>query len=348
MHKKAELIMDKSKLVVLSGVLLILLASLMYFYENRTRRQSEEIHPLFPSSVTENTAQKIRIEHRDSLLILQKKDDRWYVTFEEESGFRGFPVKDGDITELFEKTQRLTDERFVAGSKGAQRRLGVTPEHGKTVRIFTDNDTPDLTFYIGNQGEIWSNSYLRKEGSSEIYSVKENIRYVYHCNLNKWRENSLFGFSADRIDTVSIRHNDGYEVRISRADDSQWRIEATDEDPVMRDAEKVLPFLQKLADLKAGEWSYNSEIPEYDKTPYRVIEFVLDDGRREAVNILYRHPSGLKFAVTTTTVNSPLYFFNTRVQFLDREILRLVHPERVDDQDERAPIEDLKKRLGYE
>ncbi|MGM0461142.1 MAG: DUF4340 domain-containing protein [Fibrobacterota bacterium] len=340
--------MDKSKSVILSGALLIILASLMYFHGNRTRRKSEEIHPLFPSSVTENSAHKIRIEHRDSLLILQKKDDRWYATFQEDSAFKGFPVKDGSISELFEKTQRLTDERFVAGSKGAQRRLGVTPEHGKTVRIFTDDDTPDPTFYIGNQGEIWSNSYLRKEGASEIYSVKENIRYVYHCNLNKWRKNTLFGFSADSIDTVSIRHDDGYEVQISREEESQWRIDATDEDPVIRDAENVRPFLQKLAGLKAGEWSYDTEILEYDQTPYRVIEFVLDDGRREAVHILYRHPEGLKFAVTATTVDTPLYFFNTLVQFLDREVLRLVHPEKVDDQDERAPIEDLKKRLGYE
>ncbi|ERP31419.1 DUF4340 domain-containing protein [Chitinivibrio alkaliphilus] len=318
----------------------------MFFLEQE--RSRPHYTPFFSSDFAPSQIGRIVISEKDSLVVLNQVDQEWFITMDTTHSFIGFPVEQEQIDTLFTRSRRIHNRNHIAASSEARTRLGVTEETGKTVRTYDMKGAPLHTFYIGRPGEVWANSYFRMSGEDDIYSVGENIRFAYGANLDRWREDRLFTFTPEEITHVGVTHRDESYFHITKQDDSRWKLDVSDDDPITRDSTLVRRFLLYLSEAEAGQWSYEAEHLEVGTTPPLMdISIELASGKVHRLTVVEQLPDSLRYRALSSTFDSPFYLFNSRIQFMNREMRRIRNPEKTEELDAESPIKDLKERLGY-
>ncbi|MGM0443380.1 MAG: DUF4340 domain-containing protein [Fibrobacterota bacterium] len=340
--------MNKKRQVLISGMLLAALTVVLLLSNSREQKRSRANRaPIFPDISAEKIS-RIEVSHGDSSLILARKNSRWQVStapLAEEDIW--FPADTAMVTSVFAKTGRITREYRIAGSAEAAGELHVTPDSGKTVRLIDTAGSEYARFYIGKKAEIWSNSYFRRSQSKTAFSVGENIRFAYKCDLNEWRRNEIFTLAAEDVTSLTISYADT-TLTLTRQELSPWYLKISGDDSTyLRDRHLVDTFLTKIGQLEVGQWLY-SPMDNAGKEPLLALTLTGNsEDEKQALYFIEKAPDGLKYICTATEREGPFAVFNSRYQALRMNIRKILNPD-ADIEKDFDPLKTIRQRVGYD
>jgi Domain of unknown function (DUF4340) len=102
---------------------------------------------------------------------------------------------------------------------------------GALVTFFV-RDTPKASFRVGKNGPSFTDTYVRLEGSDEVY-LTQGLGNLFVRPVNDWRDKTIFKTEAEFIKEVSFRYGDTTFALVLQ--DSVWRIGSQDaSEPAVR------------------------------------------------------------------------------------------------------------------
>ncbi len=149
---------------------------------------------------------------RDSILLARQTADRWRVN--------GHPAEGTAVKELLSALgdSNVTGE-LVAQSAATHARLGVDSAGGRRVRFLGKGRTlADLV--VGEQGQVYGTSYLRRPGDAAVYQVHSALHQFTARNSDDWRDKRIASVAADSASTIEVRR--GERTYAMRREGKKW------------------------------------------------------------------------------------------------------------------------------
>lgn len=177
--------------MVLVLIIAALSAYLLMRSFDRTHYQLPEISSLDPAQIT-----KIEISKNDTLIVLKKKDDRWYL---DPQGYSADANRVKEMLKVFE-TFRLT--ALVSEAKDynrydldGERRIGVKAWLG---------DTLQRNFDIGKTASSFRHTFVRLDGDSRVFHASDSFRSKFEPTADGLRDKNVLSFKAADIHEIQI------------------------------------------------------------------------------------------------------------------------------------------------
>lgn len=243
--------------LILTGIL-ILLGIAAYFALNLEGEQSRE------SSVGEPLVQydsaavdKLEITANYSVIVLEKQAGKWMLTS---------PIR------------ASADESAVAAAVGKGKDMKITnlasTNPGKQITFSVDstatlvkafaNNAQVASFRVGKPANTWTETYVRNEGSDNVYSVEGTLGIMFGKAVHDWRDKTIFSAGQSTINEVNFRFpaNRGSgdtTFTLARRDSVNWTIGS---DAVENSA--VTGFLNSLSNFQTDEFITSMETTAQD------------------------------------------------------------------------------------
>lgn len=203
--------------------------------------------------------QSVRAGEGSNLISLDSAAvDRIEIT---STGGRIVLAREAGAWMLAEPLRRKADQTAVGGAISQAGRMAVStlassnPQKqnvfqvdstGTLVRLF-ERGTEKAALRIGKAGPTYTQTYVRKEGSAEVYLVEGSLGWTFVKSVKEWRDKDIYRVARDSVNSIGFQYGDTTFV-LQRAD-SLWLL-----DGVAADQGKVDNFLNGLASLTADEF----------------------------------------------------------------------------------------------
>jgi hypothetical protein len=200
-----------------------------------------------------------------------------------------YPADQLSVTAAIGKGQRI-ELKNVVSSNPQKQQLFQVDSAGTLVRVFK-HGTEGAAFHVGKPGTSYTETYVRREGSNDVYLADGLLTYTFSKSLKDWRDRTVFKGEPDRITSVRLQFRD--TTFALQFKDSLWRV---DGDSASQTA--VRSFLGTLANLQADE--FVDTALTVSSAPNAVIEV-------EGVQIrFYAAKDGGKYSIQTSA--APQWF----------------------------------------
>jgi len=158
------------------------------------------------------------------------------------------------------------------------------------VQVFTNNNLA-ASFRVGKPSSSYTDTYVRKEGSNDVYSVTGMLTATFMKGANDWRDKTIFKTNQNNITSVKFQFGDTTFV-LTKKDSAHWAI---GNDSTVNST--VTALLGALANLQADEFvdSTISSMPKLTAT-------LETQGTQIKI---YRRPDGRHYVQTS---GSPQWF----------------------------------------
>ena len=194
-----------------------------------------------------------------------------------------YPADQISVTAAIGKGKRI-ELKNVVSSNPQKQQLFQVDSAGTLVRVF-EHGTQGATFHVGKPGASYTETYVRREGSNDVYLADGLLTYTFAKGAKEWRDRTIFKSEPDRITNVRLQFRDTTFTLMFQ--DSLWRI---DRDSASQTA--VKSFLGTLANLQTDE--FVDTAVTVSSAPNAVIEV-------EGVQIrFYAGNAGGKYSVQTS------------------------------------------------
>jgi hypothetical protein len=198
----------KKEYIILVALILALSLYLFLYKSDRTLYELPKI-PKIP----EKEISKIEIFKTGSSILLEKKDNTWYIEPE------GYLADAGKVNNMLAVIENLTVTALVSESK-SYNRYGLNDEKKITVRAWA-GDKLRREFEVGKTATSYRHTFVRLADDPRVYHARENFRDRFDLTADNLRDKTVLSFSQDEIQ----------ELQITKGDDSLLlrRLQATAE-----------------------------------------------------------------------------------------------------------------------
>ena len=181
----------KKEYLILILIIAALSAYLFMRSLDRTLYQLPEIQSLNPNEIT-----KIEITQNDGSIVLEKKDNQWYL---ELGGYLADADRVKDMLRVFE-TLRLT--ALVSEAKDYSR-YDLHAEKRISVKAW-QGDTLQRNFDIGKAAPSFRHTFVRLGDDSRVFHASDNFRSKFELTVDSLRDKNVLSFRPADIHEVQI------------------------------------------------------------------------------------------------------------------------------------------------
>jgi hypothetical protein len=143
-------------------------------------------------------------------------------------------------------TGRKIELTSLVSSNPNKRKLFQVDSSGTLVTIY-ENGKKEAAFYIGKMGSTYTETYVRAEGSDDVYIAKGFLSATFNRQVKEWRDRSIFKTDQNAIRSVKFQYGD--TTFVLTLQDTVWRI---GQDSASLSV--VRSFLGSLSNLQADEF----------------------------------------------------------------------------------------------
>ena len=192
----------KKEYLILILIIAALSTYLLIRSSDRTRYQLPELGGLKQSDIN-----KIEISKSGNSLILEKRDNQWYI---EPAGYLADKTKVKAMLNVFES---LALTALVSESKDYNR-YDLNAEKRITVKAWQQG-TLKRNFDIGKAAPSFRHTFVRLDGDSRVYHARDNFRSKFNFTIDDLRDKTVLSFKTTDIQQVQII-NDQASVKLVR------------------------------------------------------------------------------------------------------------------------------------
>lgn len=132
------------------------------------------------AAFTENSVDHIAMKQKDKdEVALERQGSDWKI---------GADTADKDkVASIFQAFAQLKIREMVSKNEENFKKFGVTKEDGIRLAL-RDKSGKDQVFYIGIEGDVPREFFIRKDGIKNAYSVSGNLRDLLTKDASYWKE----------------------------------------------------------------------------------------------------------------------------------------------------------------
>jgi hypothetical protein len=203
-----------------TGILLgalVLLAAAAYFVLQKPGESSVESTEGGPLvSYDSSSVDRLEITSAGATTTLSMEGGKWLIT----SPAR-FTADDAAVKSAISRGRKIELKGLVSSNPQKQQ-LFQLDSAGTLVKVF-ERGTEKAAFRIGKAGTTFSETYVRREGSNDVYVAEGPLSYIFVKTPKDWRDRAIF--KTDREKITSIRYTFGDTVFTLAFRDSLWRVD---------------------------------------------------------------------------------------------------------------------------
>lgn len=238
---------EQKRNLLLASVTALLLLIIYIMMPSGAGGKAGEEESLVVYSMDADTVTGIAFQSGDERIVLVRQEDGWVYA---EDGT--FPLNQGFVDTMLDKTARLTARRFVAEGSGYFGGYGL--DHPTNVIQVTGSGRTE-TIYLGSTNSATGDCYMAVEGSEKIYTVDSTFSNLFSSSLNAMAiRETLPGISLDNMTMVTIEEKGGtFTFQRPGPGDGSWSV--LEDDGALRPADTglVSGCLGKLVKLRYEE-----------------------------------------------------------------------------------------------
>lgn len=241
--------LTRDKQILIAVVVLAGLGIAVYFQQKKDANVGLETlsSAQLPSVSGPEDLDKLEITNGEkSDVILEKKEDKWWVTKPVSAAANQTNVK-----QLIDNLKELKVTELVAANAGDDVKKSYELDAAKAVHVVGfkagDKKVDDYFGKSGSRGEM-----MMVSGNSSIYSAKSFSVYLYNRELKGWRDTEIFKFDDATANGVTIDNTHG-SFSFTKAND-KWSATFKGK-PIERfDEDKLKSMLTSYKGLSADDF----------------------------------------------------------------------------------------------
>ena len=205
----------KKEYFILTAILVALILYLALHRSNRTHYQLPEL-----SEVSGKHISKLEITKAGNSIILNKKDDTWYI---EPKEYRADSTKVKSMMNVIEKL-KLT--ALVSESKNYIR-YDLTKDKNINVKAW-EGKTLLREFDIGKAAPTFKHTFIKLPNNPNVYHARGDFRRNFDRSVDNFRDKSVLSVAQNTIHAMTLKH-DKKTISLSRREIPETLPEKKDE-----------------------------------------------------------------------------------------------------------------------
>jgi hypothetical protein len=181
----------KKEYSVLIVVILALFLYLILRSPDRTHYQLPKIPPVARTDIS-----KVEISKADRSIVLNKKDDSWYIAPQ------GYPADTGKVNNMLDVIKELTLTALVSESKNYNR-YNINDDNKITIKAWTGN-TLRREFEVGKVAISYRHTFVKLAGDHRVYHARGNFRDKFDYTADNLRDKAVTVFEKAEIQEIHI------------------------------------------------------------------------------------------------------------------------------------------------
>ena len=309
----------KKEYLILAVIIISLTLYLVFHKTDRTHYQLPDISKIPPKSIS-----KIEINRSDVSILLNKKNNDWFIGKEE---YLADPDKLKDMLEVVED---LTMPALVSESKNYVR-YDLSNDKKLTVKAW-DGSSLKRDFDIGKAANTFRHTFVRLAGDPNVYHARGNFRAKFDQTRDKLRDKSVLSFEQSEIQEIQVTKDKRLLVAVQKgapaidlnikdteAEASQTeapKLVWQDADAKELDKSKVESLLSPLTELKCESYIYDRKKVDFKEPIYTIR---LKGAEEYALSIYAKiKENDNTYPAITSQSNFPFYLPGFRVDNLKK------------------------------
>ena len=183
----------KKEYFILAGVMVALILYLVLHRSNRTHYKLPDI-----TKVSGKKISKLEVGKADKTLVLNKKDNTWYIDP------KGYPADSDKVKNMLDVIEKLTLTALVSESKNyvrydltGDKKITVKAWHGKTL---------SREFDIGKAANTYQHTFVRLATDSNVYHARGDFRRKFDQTVDTLRNKTVLSYTQKDIREITLSH----------------------------------------------------------------------------------------------------------------------------------------------
>ena len=212
--------MKTIQILILLGILIFLGAAILvvdnpWGKDERTKKV-ESAQELFPSFETETVA-KIEITADSATTILAKSSGQWLV-----ESMDNYPADQQGIEEILKQVKEFKMLDLISKNPEKQAKFEVDSS-GVEAKFLNSGSTILAHVFIGKTTSSFLDSYIRKDGSDEVYKAKGYLKSTFDKGSRTWKNRKIFAFNKGDVTTLSMK-SEVEEIELQLDSEGKWQM----------------------------------------------------------------------------------------------------------------------------
>lgn len=181
----------KREYVILAAVMLALVSYLVF-------RQTDRTHYQLPNlpEVAANKISKLEIEKSGDWIVLNQKDNRWFI------GPQDYPADAGKVNEMLDTIKNLSVTALVSESRNYGR-YDLDDSKKISVKAWSGN-TLSREFAIGKAASTYRHTHILLASDPNVYHAEGNFRNTFDQTVDNLRDLGVLAFDHNTIHELEI------------------------------------------------------------------------------------------------------------------------------------------------
>jgi hypothetical protein len=264
----------KKEYFILAGVMVALILYLVLHRSDRTHYQLPDI-----TGVSGKQISKLEIRKSDKTLVLNKKDNTWYIDPE------GYPADSDKVKNMLDVIEKLTLTALVSESKNYMR-YDLTHDKKITVKAW-NGKTLSRELDIGKAANTYQHTFVRLATDSNVYHARGDFKRKFDQTVDDLRDKTVLSYSQKDIreitltkdkKTITLTQKQILEQEGKKMDKPDKTSEKPETQIVWQDAEgkktdtgKVDRLLSFLNPLECETYITDAKKDDYKNPTYAVV-----------------------------------------------------------------------------
>jgi hypothetical protein len=179
----------KKEYIILAVIIIL---SILYLVLHKTDRAQYQL-PEIPKIASKDIS-KLEINRLDESILLNKKDNKWYIAPE------GYPADNQTIKNMLDVIDDLTLTALVSETKSFVR-YDLNKDKKITVKAWTGN-TMQREFEIGKAAPTYQHTFVHFINDPNIYHARGNFRNKFETTGDKLRDKTVLSFDKKQAQGI--------------------------------------------------------------------------------------------------------------------------------------------------
>jgi len=181
----------KKEYLILTGVMAALILYLVLHRSDRTHYKLPDI-----TRVSGKQISKLEIGKADKTLVLNKKDNTWYIDP------KGYPADSDKVKNMIDIIEKLTLTALVSESKNYVR-YDLTHDKKITVKAW-NGKTLSREFDIGKAANTYQHTFVRLATDSNVYHARGDFRRKFNRTVDELRDKTVLSYTQKHIREITL------------------------------------------------------------------------------------------------------------------------------------------------
>ena len=179
---------------ILALVIIALSVYLIMRRDDRALYKLPEVPPLSQKEIT-----KLQISQGDTVIVLNKKDDKWYIAPKD------YPTDTGKVKNMLDQLEKLTLTALVSESKNYNRYDLIEDTKINVKAWQADKLRRDVD--VGKTASSFRHTFVKTAGDDRVFHARGNFRNTFDVKLDDLRDKTVLAFKPAEIQQIELTKN---------------------------------------------------------------------------------------------------------------------------------------------